>query len=107
MCTLQRLVGVLPNRRAQLVRRASGVRVAGDALAGRRGPPTYGDVFRRLGEREVISRELAGRLAAATGFRNLVAHQYEALDSTRVHMIASERLADLLAFCDEVARRVN
>jgi uncharacterized protein YutE (UPF0331/DUF86 family) len=31
-------------------------------------------VFRRLGEREVITQDLAARLAAASGFRNLVAH---------------------------------
>ncbi len=70
-------------------------------------PPTYGDVFRRLGDRTVIQADLAGRLAAASGFRNLVAHQYGALDWTRVHTIASERLDDLLAFCDELAQRAD
>jgi uncharacterized protein YutE (UPF0331/DUF86 family) len=70
-------------------------------------PPTYGEVFRQLGERGVIRVDLAGRLAAAAGFRNLVAHQYGALDWKRVHAIASERLADLLAFCDELAGRVG
>ena len=66
-------------------------------------PPSYGDVFRRLGERGVISGDLAQRLAAASGFRNLVAHQYGALDWARVHAIATDRLDDLLGFCEEVA----
>lgn len=68
-------------------------------------PATYGDLFRRLGERGVIPADLAGRLAAAVGFRNLVAHRYGVLDWARVYDIASNRLDDLLAFCDELARR--
>lgn len=74
----------------------------GDAV-----PATYGDLFRRLGERGVVPAELALRLAAASGLRNLVAHQYGVLDWRRVHALASTRLDDLLAFCDELARRVR
>lgn len=70
-------------------------------------PPTYGDVFRRLAERGIIPPDLAARLAAASGFRNLVAHQYGALDWTRVFAIASQQLGDLLAFCDELAKRAG
>jgi uncharacterized protein YutE (UPF0331/DUF86 family) len=66
-------------------------------------PPTYAEVFRSLGERGVIPADLATRLAAASGFRNLVAHRYGALDWRRVHAIASEELDDLLAFCDLLA----
>lgn len=47
------------------------------------------------------------RLAAASGFRNLIAHQYGVLDWTRIHGLASERLDVLLAFCDELARRAS
>ena len=70
-------------------------------------PETYGDMFRRLGERGVIPGELAVRLAAASGLRNLVAHQYGILDSQRVFTFASERLDDLLAFCTELADRAR
>jgi len=70
-------------------------------------PPSYAEVFRRLGERGVVSVELAQRLAAASGFRNLVAHQYGALDWTRVHAIARDRLDDLLNFCDQLAARAH
>lgn len=70
-------------------------------------PPTYGDVFRRLGERGVVPQALTGRLAAASGFRNLVAHQYGALDWSRVYEIATERLDDLLAFCDHLAAKAS
>jgi uncharacterized protein YutE (UPF0331/DUF86 family) len=70
-------------------------------------PPTYGDVFRRLGERAIIPVSLASRLAAASGLRNLFAHQYGALDWRRIHAIASEGLDDLLALCDELSQRVQ
>jgi uncharacterized protein YutE (UPF0331/DUF86 family) len=70
-------------------------------------PPTYGDVFRRLAERGVVTRELRTRLAAASGFRNLVAHQYGALDWKRVYDIAAGGLPDLLGFCDALATRAR
>ena len=66
-------------------------------------PQTYGDVFRRLGEHDVLPLDLSRRLAAASGFRNLVAHQYGALDLARVHDIALQGLDDLLAFCGRLA----
>ena len=68
-------------------------------------PQRYAELFRRLGDRGVIAPDLAGRLAAASGLRNLVAHQYGVLDWTRIHSLATERLDDLLAFCDQLASR--
>jgi uncharacterized protein YutE (UPF0331/DUF86 family) len=70
-------------------------------------PQSYGDVLRTLGERGVIPHDLAKRLAAASGFRNLVAHRYGVLDWTRVHAIAGNELDDLLSFCDALAGRAE
>jgi uncharacterized protein YutE (UPF0331/DUF86 family) len=70
-------------------------------------PSSYAELFRRLGEQEVVSSELATRLAAASGLRNLVAHQYGVLDWRRIHALASEGLADLLDFCDQLATRAR
>jgi uncharacterized protein YutE (UPF0331/DUF86 family) len=69
-------------------------------------PESYADILRALGERGVIRADLAGRLAAASGFRNLVAHRYGALDWKRVYAIAGGELDDLLTFCDALAARV-
>jgi uncharacterized protein YutE (UPF0331/DUF86 family) len=74
----------------------------GDAV-----PQGYRDVFLLLGERRVVSGELAGRPAAAAGLRRLVAHQYAVIDQLRIHEIASRQLEDLLQFCDELARRTE
>ena len=70
-------------------------------------PENYRDVFQSLGERDVMPRELAARLAAASGFRNLVAHQYGVLDWRRVHEIASVHVDDLLLFCEALAARAS
>lgn len=68
-------------------------------------PGSYREIFLSLAERGRIPGELARRLAAAAGFRNLVAHQYGVLDPARVHTIALADLDDLLDFCDIVSRR--
>jgi uncharacterized protein YutE (UPF0331/DUF86 family) len=67
-------------------------------------PGSYREIFLTLAERGRIPRELALRLAAAAGFRNLVAHRYGVLDPARVHAMASHELGDLLDFCDVVSR---
>jgi uncharacterized protein YutE (UPF0331/DUF86 family) len=74
---------------------------------GRDVPATYGELFRRLGEHGVIPGDLAARLSAASGFRNLVAHQYGVLDWARVHTLASDHVKDLVTFCETLARHVE
>lgn len=61
-------------------------------------PPTYGDAFRILGEHEMIDTALAGRLARAAGFRNVLVHAYADLDLARVHAAATDGPRDLTAF---------
>ena len=68
-------------------------------------PQRYPDFFVALAEHGVLPRDLATRLAAASGLRNLVAHQYGVLDWTRIHAIASFELQDLERFCAELASR--
>ena len=70
-------------------------------------PNSYADVFRALADHGVINEGLARRLVAASGFRNLVAHQYGVIDADRLHAIASADLADLLEFCRELANRAR
>lgn len=70
---------------------------------GRVTPGAYRDTFVALAEQGVIDAELAQRLARAAGFRNLIAHQYGALDTERVFAIASSDLDDLLELCRALA----
>lgn len=68
-------------------------------------PESYGEAFEVLGERGVLDGELARRLSSAAGLRNLIAHQYGVLDYQRIFELASLRLGDLNAFCEQLARR--
>jgi uncharacterized protein YutE (UPF0331/DUF86 family) len=67
-------------------------------------PAGYREAFLALGDRGVLDRELAVRLAAASGLRNLIAHRYGVLDWQRIHVIAATQLDDLLQFCAEIER---
>jgi uncharacterized protein YutE (UPF0331/DUF86 family) len=75
--------------------------------AGQDVPGSYREIFTALADRGALSPELARRLAAASGFRNLVAHQYGVLDPGRIHAIAASELGDLLEFCNVVGRGVS
>jgi uncharacterized protein YutE (UPF0331/DUF86 family) len=70
-------------------------------------PQRYGELFTALADHRVLSTELARRLAEAVGFRNLVAHQYGAIDWARLHAMAtSSDLEDLEQFCAELATKL-
>ena len=70
-------------------------------------PTAYRDLFSSLAAHGVLSQDLASRLSAATGLRNLLAHQYGVLDWTRIHSIASSEIEDLLSFCQALAEKAN
>ncbi|MGD0838985.1 MAG: DUF86 domain-containing protein [Polyangia bacterium] len=67
-------------------------------------PANYGDAFGKLADAQVIEGALAERLTRAAGFRNVVAHAYEALDMGRVFAAAVEGPTDLRAFLGALAR---
>jgi uncharacterized protein YutE (UPF0331/DUF86 family) len=70
-------------------------------------PQSYGEAFIVLADRKVLERGLALRLAASAGLRNLIAHQYGALNVERIFAIASHNLDDLLSFCEQIAGRME
>ena len=73
------------------------------ADAGWEVPATYADVFRAFAERGVLDQDLAARMVAAAGLRNLIAHRYGAHDWDRIHDVASNHVEDLLRLCDTLA----
>lgn len=54
-------------------------------------PRDYGEIIPQLAARGVISAELAARMAGASGFRNILVHEYGAVDFALVF----DKLADL------------
>lgn len=69
-------------------------------------PGSYAELFDVLLDQAWIDLELARRLQAASGFRNLIAHPYGAIDWRRTHDLAREQLPDLEAFCAVIAARL-
>ena len=70
-------------------------------------PQRYGEIFLALSDHGIVPRRLALQLVAAAGLRNLVAHQYGALDWARVYRAASVDLDDLEAYCAALAAKAR
>jgi uncharacterized protein YutE (UPF0331/DUF86 family) len=70
-------------------------------------PQSYGDAFAALAERRILEPDLAHRLRAASGLRNLIAHQYGAVDADRIFDLASNNVEDLLSFCRQLAQHAE
>ncbi len=73
------------------------------ARVGRQVPASYADCFMILGDRRVISRDLATRLAAMAKFRNLLVHRYAVGDNGKVYDILQVNLQDLELYLRELA----
>lgn len=61
------------------------------------------DVFRVLGERGVLSADLAARMMSAAGLRNALVHRYGTIDLQRVRRAVLTDLPDIDAYAREVA----
>ena len=61
-------------------------------------PASYAEMFERLRATGLVDQELASRLTAAAGFRNVIAHAYDQLDMARVYRAARNGPADLRRF---------
>ena len=83
--------------------------VAGHLIsdAALRTPETYADTFRVLGENGILTTEQTAVMEKMAKFRNIVVHQYEAVDSEIVILILRKHLDDFQLFSDAVARHLG
>ena len=100
-----------PYRRRHLVQTAAQITIdlANHVIAadGHRAPRDYGDAFRVLAEVGVLGPELAGRMVALAGARNLIVHLYAEVDDERLARAVREGgLDDLSAFAAAIAALV-
>jgi uncharacterized protein YutE (UPF0331/DUF86 family) len=73
------------------------------ALEGAQKPVDYYDALLRMGELGVVPAEFARHLAPLAGFRNILVHEYLAVDWDEVYR-ALHRLEDLERFAVSVRR---
>src|SRR5687767_3111962 len=60
-------------------------------------PPTYRDVIPALVAAAVLTQDLAGRLDGMAGLRNILIHDYVAVDAPRIWQILDQHLGALRA----------
>ena len=70
-------------------------------------PTGYSDTFKVLFENGVIDKGLFDIMEKMAKFRNIVVHQYEAVDSEIVVLILRKHLDDFQLFSDAVARHLG
>jgi len=83
--------------------------IAGHLIAddGLRTPETYADTFRVLGENGILTPEQTLVMDKMAKFRNIVVHQYEAVDAEIVILILRRHLGDFQLFSNAIARRLG
>jgi len=69
-----------------------------------RKPVTIAENFQILQEEKIISRDLAVKLSKMVGFRNIIAHDYEEIDSDIVFDILKNKLPDIEEFLERCSQ---
>lgn len=69
-------------------------------------PQSQADAFRLLADAGEIERKLSERMIGMCGFRNILVHQYQALDIDHLHKVASERWKDLVELCQALGLKI-
>ncbi len=77
------------------------------ARLGLRPPADYADVFRVMGEGELLPSELIDQMTDMARFRNLLVHVYWAIDHEKVYDSLRDRLATLEAFASHISQWVK
>ena len=70
-------------------------------------PQDYRSVFLILGRNGIIPKDFAEDFSLAAGFRNVLVHIYEEVDSSLLDVFLTERLDDFDKFARHIARYIN
>jgi len=68
-------------------------------------PRSLKENFRLLAKAGILSDDVAGRMEAMVGFRNIAVHEYQAIDVNVLKAILSKHLGDLVEFYQQVLDR--
>lgn len=71
-----------------------------------RKPASQGEIFEILEEQKIIPHELKEKLVKMTGFRNVIAHDYERVNYDRVFEVLHKDLADVEEFVGYASKLV-
>lgn len=68
---------------------------------------SYAEMFEILAKRQILSADLAAKLADMSRFRNLLVHSYAKVDDIKVLAFLKAELADVRAFSKAILKRVD
>lgn len=74
------------------------------AVVGEQAVDEYADVIDKLGERGVLPVEFARAIRGMAGVRNILVHEYAAVDMEKIYDILQNRLEDFKRFAGHVER---
>ena len=74
------------------------------AFKGFRKPTTLGETFRILNEEKNIDLLLTEKMIRMTGFRNIIAHDYEEINYHTVYQVLHQGLNDIEDFLEQVRK---
>lgn len=60
------------------------------------------DIFLLLGKNDILSKDIARKMAGATGLRNILVHEYADVDYKLAYSDLKDKLKDLKTFAREV-----
>lgn len=69
-------------------------------------PQSSADAFSILSQSNKITKELANKLKAMVGFRNIAVHEYQGLELGVIKFILNEGKYDLVEFCSQFGVRI-
>ena len=83
--------------------------IAGHVVSddGLRTPANYADTFRVLGEEGILSSEQTAIMEKMAKFRNIVVHQYEAVDAEIVVLVLRKHLGDFASFAESITNHLS
>lgn len=77
------------------------------AALGERDVQDYTDVIEKLGEYRILPPEFASTIRGMAGFRNILVHEYVAVDVFEVYRVLQERLGDFREFARYVSAYIR
>lgn len=72
-----------------------------------RKPSVYSEAFDILKEEKIIADKLAEKLIAMTGFRNVIAHDYEKIDLAITYDVLQKGLKDIEQFVKAIRKETR
>ncbi len=70
-------------------------------------PKSYRETFLRLADLGVYSNDFAEDICKSTGTRNILVHEYDSVDYSRVYASVADCLKDYQKYCEYVLRFIE